>query len=735
MRLLCLLLAVIPLFLNGCGESGPADPDVPVDQLVSSAIIGPDGGTLEGGGLVLTVPQGALDSDHDLNLYLSSESGPQDADVLTRIYAVEGFPALFHLPLRLSIEAGSAPTDSALLALGADAVDPSTGSAEIVYQYYPTRDSSGCFVCMLPPFDGKDSGDFPSLSRDDKARPGKIMMLSIDGKTAYVSSENFDGIVPRTGPILLFGQVLAALESAYGEFNKLLGYTGQELESRARYMTFPFDVHLAGGGSGDDARPDRFCYYTRQVGYLFPSLNAAEDFDIQVIKSRLTDANMPQIKRDLAHYLYFFYPLAFYTEDCEKTEQFWLHHAIAAWSECRFPATGGFTPLNFGTHFWAPFRGMHLSGEDTPHHIASHGIGMSPLIEYLVSAEGDGVIKRIFDSLADHKIALEAVLEGTESSEAVWWPGFFKQYIGGDIYGVDAGRFLGGVSGTFTIGSAGDTLKHFDADYPDLSARLFRIDLNHEAMRERGILEFKTGPTSLNLDYVRVLVFGLMDGQLEFLDEGVDFTVGGLEAYGSLVVAVVNSASEAPYTEDLRIELDVRARVSDWPWRFVSIVVRDITARVESYTPAYDRYDTTAAWSLTLSHQPYEMEKQGNTFVGHKDKIYDWGTHTTREKGIVTITVNEITKDIVTFAVVDTMISEEGEDTHIEQAAGHGIPYYWHDDQTLEHMLSSEVGAHLAEFMWTSVQNEGTWHEIRYRVLEVVSYDDASIEFYWSDSE
>jgi hypothetical protein len=97
--------------------------------------------------------------------------------------------------------------------------------------------------------------------------------------------------------------------------------------------------------------------------------------------------------------------------------------------------------------------------------------------------------------------------------------------------------------------------------------------------------------------------------------------------------------------------------------------------------------------------------------------------------------VNETTRDILHFAFVDTMISEEGEDTHIDRAAGHGIPYYRHDDQYLQQVLDSNIGAHLTDFMWTSVQNEGTWHEIHYRVLEVVSYENAGIEFYWSDSE
>ena len=236
MKCLFLLLAVLPLSLSGCTDNPPTTPDEQDDTLLGSATIGSDGGTLEGDGFVLSIPAGALDSSHDLKLYLSSEAGPSDADPLTPVYAIEGFPEVFHLPLRLSLEAEEAPTDSALLLLGADALDPTTGVAEWVYDHYPTVDSLGHLVCLLPAAGEKGQGWLGEGHGVLGAGSAKILILCQDGETAYVASEHFDGLVPREGPLLLFAEVMATLEGAYVELNSLLGHTEEEFESRARYM-------------------------------------------------------------------------------------------------------------------------------------------------------------------------------------------------------------------------------------------------------------------------------------------------------------------------------------------------------------------------------------------------------------------------------------------------------------------------------------------------------------------
>ena len=44
-------------------------------------------------------------------------------------------------------------------------------------------------------------------------------------------------------------------------------------------------------------------------------------------------------------------------------------------------------------------------------------------------------------------------------------------------------------------------------------------------------LKFKLGPQSLNLDYVKALVFGITENNLTFISEGTDFLIGNLNKY------------------------------------------------------------------------------------------------------------------------------------------------------------------------------------------------------------
>lgn len=739
MRPLLLLITAISLLVGGCGDDGPTTPDQPQDVSVADATIGASGGTLESEGFQLVVPAGAFDEDHEMTLYLSTSDHPFAEEILTKFYAVEGLP-LFNLePLRVILQTERAPTDSATLIVGYDSLDPTTGNTEYTYDYHSAEDSLGHLVCQIPA-SGAEVGK-QSLRSGGAAKEleDKVHIAAVDKTHKVILTPRFGAAVENDGPVELLGEVCANLELIFDEFNRVLGYAEEYiLEDKVKYMPDWFDVRLSKTGSVTDiARPDRFCYYTQEAGWIpgWVYEYHAKDFDIHLYQSKLTGENMSLIRRDLGHYLYYLYPLLFYAQDYQKTEQYWLHHAIASWSEGLFPPVSNFVPLNFTSHIAAPFNGMHIAGELSPNQVQSHGIGMSALIKHLVNTEGEVVIQRIFVALDDHKIALEALQEGTLQEENVWWPGFFKEYIRGNIYNVGSDTFLQKASETWNVRSASDTLKHFDKRYKDLSAKLFRIDLNYSNLRERGTVEFKIGPQSLNLDYVKAMVFGLKDGKLEYLDEGVDFAVGGLQGYTSLLVAVINSASEEPYTGDLAIELDVRPKVSDWPWRYMYLILRNVEADVQSYTPAYDRYDTTKAWSLTFSQQAYEMEKHGSRFTGRKDQIYDWGTHTTQEKGRVTVTVNETTRDVLTFSMIDTTIAESGEDTDIWEVECSQIAHTWHDEHILQQHLTSNVGAHLSKAMWTSVRNKDTPHEIHYKLLSIVSLDHASIEIYWADTE
>ena len=121
----------------------------------------------------------------------------------------------------------------------------------------------------------------------------------------------------------------------------------------------------------------------------------------------------------------------------------------------------------------------------------SHGFGFSPVVKYLVANYREDVISRIYDRWEKGTKPVEALLNSVADPPRFWWPDFLKAYLGGSIYGVSPYTFLENVQGTATIRSAKDTLFIFEPSCPDLSARLYFVNLNFPGDRTCGLAEIQ----------------------------------------------------------------------------------------------------------------------------------------------------------------------------------------------------------------------------------------------------
>ena len=193
------------------------------------------------------------------------------------------------------------------------------------------------------------------------------------------------------------------------------------------------------------------------------------------------------------------------------------------------------------------------------------------LVEYLTnySEKGENIIFDIYNNILASEVSenpsVDGVIKALNNTENIWWPNFFKEFIQGNIYNVTGEEFLKNITKTIDFND-GDTLKYIDEIYNDLSAKLFRIDINSSDTKDSKSLNFKLGPSSLNLDYVKTLVFGISDNKLTFLSEGIDFSVGNLAQYDALLACVVNSGNEPPYTGSQNITMQVSTESSTWNW-------------------------------------------------------------------------------------------------------------------------------------------------------------------------
>jgi hypothetical protein len=146
-----------------------------------------------------------------------------------------------------------------------------------------------------------------------------------------------------------------------------------------------------------------------------------------------------------------------------------------------------------------------------------------------------------------------------------WWWEFLKEYVEGGIYNVSSEVFTKeeNISGVFDIESDKDTLAEFPGSYPDLSGKLYRINLKHKTIDESNkiVLEISS---SLSAEDLKLVLFRFDGNALTFLkhgdlkvivenarqltDEGVD-----------LIAMVVNSSYHSPdYITKSDINLEVK---------------------------------------------------------------------------------------------------------------------------------------------------------------------------------
>jgi hypothetical protein len=366
----------------------------------------------------------------------------------------------------------------------------------------------------------------------------------------------------------------------------------------------------------------------------------------------------------------------------------------------------------------APFNGMRagvteFSGGDVEESAQRHGYGISTLVKFLVGKYGQEILVNIYDQIRENeKEPVEAILTSVPSLEYVWWPEFFKKYIAGEIYGVKSETFLNNISqqNKFSIDDATDTVGYFDNSYPDLSAELHRIDLVYDGFSDDAVLNFKVGPSSLNLDYVTVMVFGLKDEKLEYLGEGADLTLtdgyNDLKAndYNTLVAAVINSANESPYTGDLNIQLDVRVITpAEWQYKYVNI-------NLDEFVGTWDRSDGEPYTDRAeFSHTRAPGTLIGNAFAGSWDTTYWSGSVAKyRHIGNLTIYIDNQSLEVTSFSAVDTTVywyyyEADSYDSSVtaSSAIGGDIPLVYQDEWYLKCWVTgTDACNHISSFTY-----------------------------------
>ncbi len=569
------ILVLSALTFLGCKKNSPLTPEgsQPVSP-TTTVVIGTTGGTLAATDFRLTIPPDAFGRAETLKVASETYDNFVGSRNVSGLFKLEGLPDDFTKPLELRIKCTRVPASGYFIAVGLEGGNAYNGSGTVIYLPLDAAADSGYLHATLAPngtaAPGKISG---GSGRAQDIVESALWLMGVD---ATERLESFGQHFELCYPMYLQQKMLplvAALEDGFSYFEQ------QGFNTGAKEFTdlFPMFVWVRTAGSGVTHRLGTLAIIDNSGGGTRPRtgliLNetefvGADDRQIKMMAAE-TFALLLCFARDpILTYTPLRSGLAF------EGGRIWPYFSIASYFGESYAsrAVGESCPLDFRSLQLQPLGGVGLP--TTAEQPADHGLGFSALIKYL-STGSPSVVPNITNAVLTANHGVEAIFASVAQNERDWWPGFLGQYIAGNIYSVRSGDLLKDLSlpnaaGLFTIADKTDTLRVFSDSYYDLSAKLFRVNLEYPGIDTSAVIKFSVGPSSLNAQYVGVALFGLKDSTLTYWQYANTVTVPAVRdltiAGYDIVAAVVNCLNASPYygsrTIDLTVSVESKAQGS-----------------------------------------------------------------------------------------------------------------------------------------------------------------------------
>ncbi len=403
----------------------------------------------------LEVPAGAFGSESELKLYTFTDEFPAEGGASTGLFRVSGLPNDFQMPLtvRLRVTENSDDAAEALLLLGSD-----------VFVKTLQDDSASWSPLEAELSDGFLSAVLPALpSGRDSERDFEYFDLPLGGTFYYSSLESGPGhfkIYYPTGMQAPADNLADYLETAYTVFSGM----GFSYAARDRWPVRAIVQALPSGRSGE----------------AVPSIWGDNYSSLRFSTSQLPNADVMRVTagHEFFHIIQAFYdPRGDYAKATEASPHLWLDEASAVWAEELFAGGVNYSSSSRNGLLMEPFEGLQAGLDGNA---GWHGYGMSALIKYLVSKNGDVVLRSIYDQIVAGAHPIVAI-KSVQGDFDGWLNDFFLEYFSGVLYGSDEIPFMiAGNVGEWSIDAPDDTLKTFTKHDPALSACLFKIVLDNE---------------------------------------------------------------------------------------------------------------------------------------------------------------------------------------------------------------------------------------------------------------
>ena len=759
MKNLILLVALFSLLCISC-EKEPHKPDpdteIPDGQKIAEATIDETGGILESEEVLLRVPAGALDTTLTFALYLDENNSSMYPNQVTQTYSLTGLNGVWSLPLNLSVKYDGDLDGDSYVALAYTYFDMESGDSILVNELYEATDSLGFLKCSVPPLEMDDQVRKFATEHPIGYHPlvfhARLMLRGMSGmgkvrsecaEIKYDRSLGFDHTKVE--------QFAACIDEAVYFFHtmgimQLEHFTGKP---KIRVQVIE-DPKLGAAGYFIEKDTEAMLNLPSVVVTTLPNV-VLQSYVIKIQGSYFEKMDDRDMQAFAAAGV-----LRFDTNCYFGDKKNWLLYAIENWVKEYFY---GSYPGSMDQYLYLhPFHGMNILNMEEYLDVFpsknpllmdwQHGKGMSPLVKYLMETHNDDLdlMKKIYIALQEpvnFTQPINTILSVIGDPEYVWWPGFIKAYLSGEVRDIPGEIFMEKIdpADLLSFYDETDTVKYFDRQYPDLSARLCKVNLEQslsESLGDDDKLQFRIGPESLNMDYVQVQVFDYTDGKLEFIAAGREVTLDHLKSRmeqgtTTLLAVVVNSASETPYKEELGIDLAVRIlKKKTWPWQYLAFKAVVTDAIIKSGTDDY-RWEL---FEFRLPEKLVNVSEDGTRFTVTwleitDDYKYEGGMDAIMDLETYCITSFHMWSNSDSYSNGTVTISEKKE---IQSIPNLSIPVVYADDVFSNHQLTGqEVCGSIESFTYSNTYYPGTQDEMKFTLDSYSCGDDAELLFFWAN--
>lgn len=529
-RLLPALLLL--LLLPACSGDDPTAPD-PAAEPVAEAVIGSGGGSLGDDDVTVTVAPDAFTADAALALYRLQAPGATEA--VTGRYRLEGLPRGAAVQVTLAA-AGDLAGDAYLEVAGGGetALIPAVTDAGTLTATLATTASGKSDADVIAEFlgvDGIETFELPAADPFLRCRAPAHRRAALEASLA--------------GVIALWRDLAAAG----------FGFSGRDQDGEWVGL-HEMDV-VVRDVSSESLRP----------GYL--SVRAERYFlgeerrDGRLVIHREALDHVPTVHDHMLREAAFeLMDLRLDIPQGDPQRLAWLPAAFAWWAEGAYAPE---PPAPEAAHLLATLPGHYFGAHmELAPPVADYARGMARFLAAMVDDPSLGLpwLKALVEASRDGDGTPENLVAAFDGlSSDVWWHGWVEDLVGGEVADLGDVPFVNEALEVWSVNDAEDVSHVFTADYPDLSAGIFSVRLDHDGIDETARARFALDSDDLSLDDLDLQLWIRNGGTLTRLAAGTEIVVHGLRELrmsGAHLLAVVsNSYYSVPWSESRRVRLTV----------------------------------------------------------------------------------------------------------------------------------------------------------------------------------